>query len=118
MELVGDSTREVARRTLCRGSNGPPGAIKTNAMAAANLFLYDNFSELRLFGVSPLGDDNCPTTVVLRYRRLLAAILFRSKEALFDLNGDMYGMWETYPLSLTFSTHNMAMRTSMAKWMP
>jgi hypothetical protein len=91
MDLVGDSTREVARPHYVAWFNGPPGTLKTNAMAEANLFLAENFAELRLFGdVSPLGDDDLPDDLVdvTDIDTLLAAIQSGSSDFLFDLNGD------------------------------
>ena len=91
MDLVGDSTREVARPHYVAWFNGPPGTLKTNAMAGANLFLADNFAELRLFGdISPLGEDNLPDDLVdaTDIDTLLAAIQSGSSDSLFDMNDD------------------------------
>jgi hypothetical protein len=91
MDLIGDSAREAARPHYVAWFNGPPGTLKTNAMAAANLFLADNFAELRLFGdVSPLGDDDLPDDLIdaTDIDTLLAAIHSGISDSLFDLNDD------------------------------
>lgn len=91
MNLIGDATREIARPHYVAWFNGPPGALKTSAMAAANSYLADNFAELRLQGdVSPLGDDDLPDDFVdaADIDAMLTAINAGSSDPLFDLNND------------------------------
>jgi hypothetical protein len=91
MDLAGDGMREVARPHYVAWFNGPPGSLKTNAMAATNVFLADQFAELRLFGdVSPLGEDELPNDLVdaADLDALLAAVGEGNTDPLFDLNGD------------------------------
>lgn len=91
MDITGDSIREIARPHYVAWFNGPPGALKTSAMAAANVFFADNFAELRLMGdVSPLGTDDLPDDLVnaVDIDALLAEIQSESADPLFDLNAD------------------------------
>lgn len=91
MDLDGDAMREVSRPHYVAWFNGPPGAFKSNAMAATGIFLADNFAELRLFGdVTPLGDDDLPDDLIdaADIDALLAAIHAGSTDPLFDLNND------------------------------
>jgi hypothetical protein len=91
MDLNGDDTIEITRPHYIAWFNGPPGTLKTNTMAAANMFLNDDFAELRLFGdVSPLGEDDLPDDRVnsLDIDALLAATRGGSIDPLFDLNDD------------------------------
>jgi hypothetical protein len=91
MDLIEDSAHEVARPHYVAWFNGPPGVIKTNAISAANAFLFDNFAELRLLGdVSPVGEDNLPDDFIDAFDidALLSAIRAGSSDALFDLNAD------------------------------
>lgn len=91
MDLDGDAGREVSRPHYVAWFNGPPGAFKSNAMAATEVLLADNFAELRLFGdVTPLGDDDLPDDLIdaADIDALLAAIHAGSTDPLFDLNND------------------------------
>lgn len=91
MDLVGDSAREIARPHYVAWFNGPPGTLKTNAMAAANSYFAANFAELRLFGdVSPLSDDNLPDDLVndVDIDAILNAVCGNSSDLLFDLDND------------------------------
>lgn len=91
MDLVGDATREMARPHYVAWFNGPPGALKSSAMAAANLFLTDHFADLRLFGdVSPRGEDELPDDLVnaADIDALLGAVNSGTTDLLFDLNND------------------------------
>ncbi len=91
MDLTGDLVRETARPHYVAWFNGPPGALKTSAMAAANVFFANEFSEFRLLGdVSPLGDDELPDDLVnaADIDALLGAIQNESSDPLFDLNAD------------------------------
>jgi hypothetical protein len=91
MNLVGDAAREIARPHYVAWFNGPPGTLKSSAMAAANNYFAANFAELRLFGdVSPLGDDSLPDDLVddADIDAMLSAVRGNSSDLLFDLNND------------------------------
>ena len=91
MDLTGDSVREIARPHYVAWFNGPAGALKISSMEAANIYLADNFAELRLLGdVSPLGEDGLPDDLVnaTDIDALLGAIQNDSSDPLFDLNAD------------------------------
>jgi hypothetical protein len=91
MDLDGNGSREIARPHYAAWFNGPPGTLKTSAIAAANNYFAANFAELRLFGdVSPLGDDSLPDDTVddADIDALLGAVRSNNNDPLFDLNTD------------------------------
>lgn len=91
MDLTGEGTRAIARPHYVAWFVGPPGALKTSAMAQTELFLTDNFADLRLLGdVSPRGDDDLPDDLVdtADIDALLTALSLGSADLLFDLNDD------------------------------
>jgi hypothetical protein len=90
-DLDGNGQREVARPHYMAWFNGPPGTLKTAAMAAVSSFLGSNFAELRLHGdLSPVGDDDLPDDLLdsRDLDALLGAIHTGSLDLLFDLNSD------------------------------
>jgi hypothetical protein len=91
MDLDGNGSREIARPHYVAWFNGPPGTLKTSAIAATNNYFAANFAELRLFGdVSPLGDDDLPDDLVdvADIDAMLSAERSGSNDLLFDLNND------------------------------
>ena len=91
VDLDADNMREIARPHYLAFYIGPPGTMKTSAMAAVNSYLDANFAKLRLQGdVSPLGPDNLPDDQIdaTDIDALLSATLVQSDDPLFDLDGN------------------------------
>ncbi|QEG35207.1 hypothetical protein [Bythopirellula goksoeyrii] len=93
MDLTGDSQREIARPHYVALYNGPPGTMKTAAIAAVSTYLDENFAQLRLWGdVSPLDTDNLPDDKLdaADIDALLAATATQSSDLVFDLDGNSF----------------------------